>query len=82
MKLVYEVAKAVSVPLIALGGITSAKDAIEFMIAGASAVAVGTANFTEPETSLQVVEGIRAYLSRHKFGTVQELVKSIRIAPL
>lgn len=73
VKLVYEVAKAVKVPLIALGGITSAKDAIEFMIAGASAVAVGTANFTEPETSLQVIEGIRAYLSRHNFGTVQEL---------
>ena len=82
VKLVYEAAKAVKVPLIALGGIASAKDAIEFMIAGASAVAVGTANFAEPETSLQVVEGIRTYLSRHKFETVQELVKSIRIAPL
>lgn len=79
VKLVFEAAKAVKIPLIALGGITSAKDAIEFMIAGASAVAVGTANFTEPMTSLGVIDGIAGYLARHKMKSVQELVRSIRL---
>jgi dihydroorotate dehydrogenase (NAD+) catalytic subunit len=79
VKLVYEAAKTVKIPLIAIGGITSAKDAIEFMIAGASAVAVGTANFTEPLTALQVVAGIEDYLVRHKMSKVQELVRSIRL---
>jgi dihydroorotate dehydrogenase (NAD+) catalytic subunit len=78
VKLVYEAAKAVSVPLIAIGGITSAKEAIEFMIAGASAVAIGTANFTEPTTALAVVDGIAAYLERHRLGSVRDLVRSIR----
>ena len=79
VKLVYEAAKAVKVPLIAIGGITSAKEAIEFMIAGASAVAVGTANFTEPLTSLEVIDGLSSYLARHKMKSVQELIRSIRI---
>ena len=79
VKLVYEAAKAVKIPLIAIGGITSAKDAIEFLIAGASAVAVGTANFTEPLTALHVVEGISDYLIRHKMAKVQELVRSIML---
>ncbi len=78
VKLVYEAAKAVKVPLIALGGITSAKEAIEFMIAGASAVAVGTANFTEPLTALNVISGLSDYLARHNMKSVQELVRSIR----
>jgi len=81
VKLVYEAARAVTVPLIALGGITTARDAIEFMIAGASAVAVGTANFTEPTTSLQVIEGISEYLARQGMSDVKQLVKSIRIQP-
>ena len=79
LKLVYEAAKAVNIPLIAIGGITSAKEAIEFMIAGASAVSVGTANFIEPRTSLQVVEGISDYLIRHNMTKVQDLVRSIKL---
>ena len=79
VKLVFEAAKAVKIPLIAIGGITTAKEAIEFMIAGASAVAVGTANFTDPLTSLNVVAGISEYLVRHKMTSVQELVRSIKI---
>jgi dihydroorotate dehydrogenase (NAD+) catalytic subunit len=79
VKLVYEAAKAVKVPLIAIGGITSAKEAIEFLIAGASAVAVGTANFTEPLTALNVIEGLNDYLKRHKLASIRELVGSIRL---
>lgn len=79
VKLVYEAAKVVKIPLIAIGGITSAKEAIEFMIAGASAVAVGTANFTEPLTALRVVDGLSDYLVRHKMTSVQQLVRSIKL---
>lgn len=79
VKLVYEAAKAVKVPLIAIGGITSAKDALEFIIAGATAVAVGTANFTEPQTALRVVDGIADYLKRHAMPSVDALVGSVRL---
>lgn len=79
VKLVYEAAKAVKVPLIAIGGVTSAREAIEFLIAGASAVAVGTANFTEPLTAIQVVEGIEAYLFRHNIPDVKGIVGSLRL---
>lgn len=79
VKLVYEAAKVVQIPLIAIGGITSAKEAIEFMIAGASAVAVGTANFTEPLTALRVVDGLSDYLSRHEMTSVQQLVRSLEL---
>ena len=79
VKLVYEAGKAVKVPLIAIGGITSSKEAIEFIIAGASAVAVGTANFTDPLTALHVATGIADYLERHRLASVQELVGGIRL---
>lgn len=74
VKLVWEAAKAVSVPVIGMGGITGAKEALEFIIAGASAVAVGTANFTDPLTSLRVIDGIEAYLREHDIAAVSELV--------
>ena len=79
VKLVYEAARAVNVPLIAIGGITSAKEAIEFLIAGASAVAIGTANFTDPLTALKVIDGLDDYLKRHKMASVNELVGSVRL---
>lgn len=79
VKFVYEAAKAVKVPLIAIGGITSAKEALEFIIAGATAVAVGTANFTEPQTALRVVDGIADYLKRHAMPSVDALVGSVRL---
>ena len=64
VRMVYQVAKAVKIPLIGIGGIATAEDALEFILAGASAVQVGTANFYAPETSLRVVEGIREYCQR------------------
>ena len=79
VKLVYDVARAVKVPLIAIGGITQAREAIEFMIAGATAVAVGTANFTEPLTALHVVEGIGRYLEAHALASVGALVGTVRL---
>jgi dihydroorotate dehydrogenase (NAD+) catalytic subunit len=78
VKLVWEAAKAVRIPVIGMGGITSAKEALEFLIAGATAVAVGTANFTDPLTALRVIEGIEAYLERHSLAGVMDLVGSLR----
>jgi dihydroorotate dehydrogenase (NAD+) catalytic subunit len=79
VKLVYEAAKAVKIPVIGMGGIQSAAEAIEFLIAGARAVAVGTANFTEPATALRVAEGIQAYLVRHRLASVSDLVGTVKV---
>ena len=73
VKLVWEAAKAVRIPVIAMGGIRDAADAIEFIIVGAAAVAVGTANFVEPGTAPAVVDGIRDYLVRHGLPSVAAL---------
>ena len=77
IKLVWEAAKVVNIPIIGMGGISSAADAIEFIIAGASAVAVGTANFTDPSTSLRVIDGIEAYLVQHNIKSVKDLVGTV-----
>lgn len=79
VKLVYEAAKAVKIPIIGMGGIREAAEAIEFLIAGARAVAVGTANFTDPATALRVADGIRAYLVRKKLDSVSELVGTVKV---
>lgn len=79
VKLVWEASQVVSVPILAMGGITEACHAIEFLIAGATAVAVGTATFGDPGTALRVIEGIEGYLTRHGMGSVAELTGSLRI---
>jgi dihydroorotate dehydrogenase (NAD+) catalytic subunit len=79
VKLVYEAAKAVRIPVIGMGGIREASEAIEFLIAGARAVAVGTANFTDPTTALKVADGIRAFLVRKKLDSVSDLVGSVKV---
>ncbi len=78
VKLVWEAAGAVRIPTIAMGGIVSPADAIEFLIVGAAAVAVGTATFVEPRTAHAVVDGIREYLVRHGLRSVAELTGSLR----
>ena len=80
IKLVWEAAKAVRIPIIGMGGIQNASDAIEFMMAGATAVAVGTANFYEPQTALQVIAGIREFMERKGMQNARELVGSTRVA--
>ncbi len=77
IKLVWEAAKAVKIPIIGMGGIQDATDAIEFLMAGASAVAVGTANFYEPQTALQVIAGIRSFMERKGIQDVREIVGSV-----
>ena len=80
IKLVWEAAKAVKIPIIGMGGIQNAADAIEFMMAGATAVAVGTANFYEPQTALQVIAGIREFMQRKKIAAVAEIRGSVQVA--
>lgn len=77
VKLVWEAAQAVKIPVVGMGGIETANDALELMIAGASAVAVGTANFADPNTFVKVLAGIRDYMLRHGFGRVASLVGSV-----
>jgi dihydroorotate dehydrogenase (NAD+) catalytic subunit len=79
VKLVWEAAKAVKIPIIGMGGIQNADDAIEFLMAGATAVAVGTANFYEPQTPLQVIAGIREFMKQEKIGDVREITDSVRV---
>jgi len=79
IKLVWDAAQAVKIPIIGMGGIQTAADAIEFMIAGATAVAVGTANFYEPQTALQVIGGIRGFMQRHGLADVREITGSVRV---
>jgi dihydroorotate dehydrogenase (NAD+) catalytic subunit len=79
VKQVWEAARAVDIPVIGMGGITGPSDAIEFLVAGAAAVAVGTASFTDPGTALRVAEGIEEYLVRHGFASVADLVGSLEV---
>lgn len=73
LRMVWQVAKAVKIPVIGLGGIMSATDAVEFLLAGASAVQVGTANFIDPAVSVNIVNGINDYCDRHKIASMAGL---------
>ncbi|MBR6369665.1 MAG: dihydroorotate dehydrogenase [Bacteroidaceae bacterium] len=77
LRMVWQTAKAVKIPVIGLGGICSATDAIEFLLAGASAIQIGTANFIDPSISEKVVDGIADYLQRHNFNSVQEIIGAL-----
>ena len=77
VRMVYQVAQAVNVPIIGMGGIACADDAIEFILAGATAVSVGTANFMRPDTTIQVVDGIQAYMERYGVKDIKELVGAV-----
>ena len=74
LRMVWQVAKAVGIPVVGLGGISSAKDAIEFLMAGATAIEIGTANFLDPAISIKVRDGIAAWLDAHGFQSVEEII--------
>ncbi len=78
VRMVYEAANAVSLPVIGMGGITCAEDAIEFILAGATAVSVGTANFADPYTTVRVAEGIEQYLRDNDIEDINELIGAVR----
>jgi dihydroorotate dehydrogenase (NAD+) catalytic subunit len=77
LRAVYRCAQAVQIPIIGIGGIMNSNDAVEFLIAGASAVQVGTATFVHPDAALQVMHGIEEYLERNGIESIAELVGSI-----
>ena len=79
LRMVWQTAQVVKVPIIGMGGISSAKDAIEFLLAGASAVEVGTYNFVDPSVTTQIVDGIEDYMHRHGFTDVQDLIGALQI---
>lgn len=78
VRMVYQVANAVSLPIIGMGGIASAEDALEFILAGASAVSVGTANFSNPRTTVEVIDGIEKYMEAHGIDDINELIGAVR----
>ena len=79
LRMVWEVSQAVSIPVIGIGGIMTANDAIEFFIAGASAIQVGTANFVNPEATLDILSGIEKYLKDHSLNSILSLVGTLRV---
>lgn len=78
VRMVYQVANAVKLPIIGMGGIANADDALEFIMAGATAVAVGTANFHDPLTTVKVIDGIQAYMEKNNVSDIQELIGCVK----
>jgi dihydroorotate dehydrogenase (NAD+) catalytic subunit len=74
LRMVWEVGQAVNIPIIGMGGIMNATDAIEFILVGASAVQIGTANLINPKTGIEVIHGIKRYLIQHRIDRIQELI--------
>jgi dihydroorotate dehydrogenase (NAD+) catalytic subunit len=79
LRMVWQVAKAVKIPVVGLGGIMNAQDAIEFLLAGASAIEIGTANFIDPAVTVKVAQGINDYLERHGCKSVSEIVGALEV---
>ena len=77
LRMVWQAVRAVKVPVIGIGGIMNASDALEFLIAGATAVQIGTANFVNPTSLLEILQGIEEYLLRHKMASIAELIGSL-----
>ena len=77
VRMVYQTAQAVNIPIVGMGGIMNADDAIEMILAGATAVSVGTANFTNPQVTMEIVDGIRDYMERYQVKDIKELVGAV-----
>lgn len=78
VRMVYQAANAVKIPVIGMGGIMTAEDALEFILAGATAVSVGTGNFVNPNTTINVIEGIEEYMRRYHVEDIHELIGAVR----
>lgn len=79
VRMVWQVANAVKVPVVGLGGIASGRDAIEFLLAGATAVQIGTANFVDPQVTVKAIDYIEDYLKRHQIASVRELIGGMEV---
>ena len=78
LRMVWQVSKRVSIPVIGIGGIMTTEDALEFMVAGASAVQIGTANFVNPCVTIEIIDGIRNYLNDNKIDNIKDIVGTLR----
>ena len=78
VRMVYQTAQAVKIPIIGMGGIANAEDAIEFILAGASAVSVGAMNFVNPYTTVEIVDGIEAYMKKYGVEDINELIGAVK----
>ena len=79
LRMVWQVAKAVNIPVVGLGGIMNWKDAVEFLLAGATAIQIGTANFIDPAITVKVAEGINDYLNRHGYSSVRDIIGALEV---
>lgn len=79
VRMVYQIAQAVKIPILGLGGIMTGEDAIEFMLAGATAVSIGSGNLYDPETSIKVVEGIEKYMQKHKIEDISSIIGTVEM---
>ena len=77
--MVYQVVNAVSIPVIGVGGIVDYRDALQFLIAGAKAIQVGTANFVNPKTTLNIIDGIKTFCAERRISQIDEIIGSLRI---
>ena len=78
LRMVWQVARAVNIPVVGLGGIMNAADAIEFLMAGATAVEIGTANFIDPTTTIRVIDGMNEWLDSHGVKDVHEIIGCLK----
>lgn len=78
VRMVYQVANAVSIPIIGMGGVMDAEDAIEFMMAGATAVSVGTANFVNPRATVEIIDGIKSYMKEYQIDDINNLIGCVK----
>jgi len=79
LRMVWQVSRAVNVPVIGLGGIMNATDAIEFFLAGATAIQIGTANFIDPQVTVKIIDGINEYLDRHNFKSINDIIGGLQM---
>ena len=79
LRMVWQVAHAVKIPVIGLGGIMNWRDAVEFFLAGASAIQVGTANFIDPAVTVKIAKGIDDYLIRHNYSSIRDIIGALTV---
>ena len=79
VRMVYQVSKAVNIPVLGLGGIVTGDDIIEFMLAGATAISIGTGNFIEPEVSIKAIEGVEDYMKRHNIDDINSIIGKVQM---
>ena len=79
LRMVWQVSKAVNIPIVGLGGIMNATDAIEFFLAGATAIEIGTANFIDPSVTMKVVDGIEEYLKKHNYESIKQIIGKLEV---